>query len=152
MKRFLVLFMVLSLLIISCSDDKKDSESDSDVAVVVDQDDSTTDSVNDSAVQDESQDSVDLIDEDSDTSEIPDTDVDAGSLADEDIKVDDDNDDLCSINNGGCDPLTECTFYQNAVKCSPCPAGHTGDGEIGCMNVVNIITTITSSVLYDNDL
>lgn len=43
--------------------------------------------------------------------------------------------DLCEIDNGGCDPLTECTFSDGAVSCGVCPEGYVGSGEEGCEDI-----------------
>jgi hypothetical protein len=39
----------------------------------------------------------------------------------------------CSVNNGGCDPLTICTNHWGAAPtCGACPEGYSGDGYTGC--------------------
>ena len=37
--------------------------------------------------------------------------------------------------NGGCDALTECTDGIDEVTCGGCPAGYSGDGESGCVEI-----------------
>lgn len=39
----------------------------------------------------------------------------------------------CSVNHGGCDPLTTCTATETDIVCGPCPSGYSGDGESGCV-------------------
>jgi hypothetical protein len=39
----------------------------------------------------------------------------------------------CATNNGGCDPLTQCTATSTGVSCSACPAGYTGNPLSGCV-------------------
>lgn len=38
----------------------------------------------------------------------------------------------CTVNNGGCDPLTSCTMDGQSRKCTACPTGYVGDGLTGC--------------------
>ena len=38
----------------------------------------------------------------------------------------------CALNNGGCDPLTQCAEGAKGVVCGPCPLGFSGDGQGGC--------------------
>lgn len=39
--------------------------------------------------------------------------------------------DLCTINNGGCSPLVNCTHLLNGtIQCDPCPQGYVGDGTV----------------------
>lgn len=45
------------------------------------------------------------------------------------------DDDRCAIDNGGCDPLTECTVAGGEVQCGACPEGYRGDGETGCEDI-----------------
>jgi hypothetical protein len=40
--------------------------------------------------------------------------------------------DECQVDNGGCDPLTQCTNVAGSRTCSACPAWTEGDGETGC--------------------
>lgn len=39
----------------------------------------------------------------------------------------------CMLENGGCDPLTTCTVNGAQRVCGACPAGWTGNGEVGCL-------------------
>ncbi|MCA9534165.1 MAG: hypothetical protein KC593_10810 [Myxococcales bacterium] len=40
----------------------------------------------------------------------------------------------CSVNNGGCDPLTQCTSGSNNMPlCGDCPTGYVGTGASGCV-------------------
>jgi hypothetical protein len=41
----------------------------------------------------------------------------------------------CAVDNGGCDPLTTCTNWVGSRICGPCPAGHSGDGATGCVEL-----------------
>ena len=41
----------------------------------------------------------------------------------------------CEIQNGGCDPRTECVNTAGSRTCGPCPPGFTGDGVNGCVDV-----------------
>ncbi|MEZ4269292.1 MAG: hypothetical protein R3F39_23285 [Myxococcota bacterium] len=43
--------------------------------------------------------------------------------------------DECETNNGGCDHRTECINTAGSRDCGPCPAGSTGDGEVGCDDI-----------------
>ncbi len=43
--------------------------------------------------------------------------------------------DECATDNGGCDPLTSCTNTAGSRTCGACPAGYSGDGEVGCTDV-----------------
>jgi len=139
MKKFTIL--MLALFFIGCSDSGGGNNNSGDV----DKDPT----INEKSDTDSFQNSV--VDESSI--------VDSSQEKDEEVTVDDNNTtDPCSINNGGCDPLTQCTSNQNKVTCGACPEGYSGDGETGCskeinngINAVNIINIITSSVLYDND-
>lgn len=38
----------------------------------------------------------------------------------------------CIMNNGGCDPLTDCSIAASGRVCSMCPPGFVGDGLKGC--------------------
>jgi len=38
----------------------------------------------------------------------------------------------CDTDNGGCDPLTQCSMRGSRRICSACPDGYTGEGAIGC--------------------
>lgn len=38
----------------------------------------------------------------------------------------------CGDDNGGCDPVTECSMASGVRTCSACPPGYTGTGEKGC--------------------
>jgi hypothetical protein len=38
----------------------------------------------------------------------------------------------CTINNGGCDPLTMCSMAGESRKCTACPPGYVGAGDKGC--------------------
>jgi hypothetical protein len=67
--------------------------------------------------------------------------------SDDDVPADDDtpaDDDVepeppgptCSdVDNGGCDPLTECNDGPSGPECSPCPDGHSGTGLTECVPV-----------------
>ena len=39
----------------------------------------------------------------------------------------------CSVENGGCDPLTLCQAAPGGRTCSECPSGYIGDGLKGCV-------------------
>ena len=39
----------------------------------------------------------------------------------------------CSVDNGGCDPLSKCTVVQGKPSCGACPPGYFGDGMTGCV-------------------
>jgi YVTN family beta-propeller protein len=41
----------------------------------------------------------------------------------------------CAISNGGCDPLTTCTNAGTGRLCGPCPAGFSGTGATGCVDL-----------------
>lgn len=43
--------------------------------------------------------------------------------------------DPCAVNNGGCDVLTLCTVVNEQATCGACPAGFSGDGASGCIDV-----------------
>jgi len=38
----------------------------------------------------------------------------------------------CLTDNGGCDPLTQCTDSRTGPTCTDCPDGYTGNGATGC--------------------
>jgi hypothetical protein len=40
--------------------------------------------------------------------------------------------DACSVDNGGCDPLVNCTNSAGGPSCGACPAGYLGTGDSGC--------------------
>ena len=48
----------------------------------------------------------------------------AGASGDGETGCDDDNE--CSIDNGGCDPLTVCNDKPGTRTCGACPAGYSG--------------------------
>ena len=62
--------------------------------------------------------------------------ADAGSEQDagagEDAGIDAGPGDLCTIGNGGCDPLT---VVNGQASCGACPAGYSGDGVTGCVDL-----------------
>ena len=41
----------------------------------------------------------------------------------------------CAIDNGGCDPLVQCSVVSDAVTCGACPSGYTGNGDTGCVDI-----------------
>jgi hypothetical protein len=41
----------------------------------------------------------------------------------------------CVTNNGGCDPRTTCNAFVGGHTCGPCPAGYSGDGATGCVDI-----------------
>jgi LruC domain-containing protein len=41
----------------------------------------------------------------------------------------------CQVNNGGCDPLVTCTNPPGQRVCGACPAGYSGAGDTGCVDV-----------------
>jgi cysteine-rich repeat protein len=41
----------------------------------------------------------------------------------------------CSVENGGCDPLTTCSIAGGSVTCGACPSGYDGDGVAGCVDI-----------------
>lgn len=42
----------------------------------------------------------------------------------------------CVSNNGGCDPLVECTRTGiSSSVCGPCPPGYAGDGHVACVEI-----------------
>ena len=41
----------------------------------------------------------------------------------------------CSVDNGGCDPHVTCTKLSAGVVCGPCPAGYSGSGTAGCVDL-----------------
>lgn len=43
--------------------------------------------------------------------------------------------DPCTVDNGGCDPLTSCTSNGEAVSCGACPSGYSGTGDTQCENI-----------------
>jgi hypothetical protein len=53
--------------------------------------------------------------------------------------------DECAIDNGGCDPVTNCTNLPSTYLCSQCPTrvditgavvpGYTGNGSVGCVDI-----------------
>lgn len=45
--------------------------------------------------------------------------------------------DECIVNNGGCDPLTNCTNQLGGVKplCTDCPDFYSGNGATGCLGM-----------------
>lgn len=47
--------------------------------------------------------------------------------------------DECATDDGGCDPLTECTSVSGGVACA-CPTGYTGDGNSGCAPTLTALT------------
>ncbi|TPV94076.1 MAG: hypothetical protein B7733_17240 [Myxococcales bacterium FL481] len=43
---------------------------------------------------------------------------------------------MCDADNGGCDPLTTCEPVGDHERvCGPCPAGYSGHGETGCVDI-----------------
>jgi alpha-tubulin suppressor-like RCC1 family protein len=44
--------------------------------------------------------------------------------------------DECAVENGGCDPLTQCTNQPGTRTCGACPQGYSGNGEVGCTPAV----------------
>lgn len=57
----------------------------------------------------------------------------------------------CAFDDGGCDPLTNCTNTDGSFICSSCPPGYDGNGRIGCTGTSlptffsNIFLVLTSS-------
>jgi len=47
----------------------------------------------------------------------------------------------CSIDNGGCDPLTSCGVVDNFLMCGPCPPGYGGTGADGCTHSTGLELT-----------
>jgi alpha-tubulin suppressor-like RCC1 family protein len=43
--------------------------------------------------------------------------------------------DECLTGNGGCDPLAPCINTIAGRDCGECPAGYTGNGEVGCADI-----------------
>ncbi len=41
----------------------------------------------------------------------------------------------CDTANGGCDSLTVCTVVNEQAACGACPAGYSGDGVTGCVDL-----------------
>ncbi|MFC1670742.1 calcium-binding EGF-like domain-containing protein [Spirochaetota bacterium] len=41
----------------------------------------------------------------------------------------------CSVENGGCDPLTSCSDEGGVVVCGNCPTGYSGTGNEGCVDI-----------------
>ncbi|KAK3272607.1 hypothetical protein CYMTET_19114 [Cymbomonas tetramitiformis] len=42
---------------------------------------------------------------------------------------------VCALDNGGCDPLTQCFQHANSsVTCGECPVGYVGSGDTGCVD------------------
>jgi hypothetical protein len=50
----------------------------------------------------------------------------------------------CSISNGGCDALTQCTNLNGQATCGACPSGYTGTGATGCTDI-NECTTLADA-------
>jgi hypothetical protein len=46
----------------------------------------------------------------------------------------------CSVQQGGCDPLTTCTESAGQRSCGVCPAGYAGDGMTGCKPLLTGVT------------
>lgn len=47
----------------------------------------------------------------------------------------------CSVENGGCDPLTKCSLSGMERVCTACPGGYVGTGEVGCEPLLGGLTT-----------
>ncbi|MEC9072022.1 MAG: hypothetical protein VX938_06565, partial [Myxococcota bacterium] len=43
--------------------------------------------------------------------------------------------DECAIDDGGCDPLTQCANTEGSFECSACPDGYSGTGLAGCEDI-----------------
>jgi hypothetical protein len=48
--------------------------------------------------------------------------------------------DDCSVQQGGCDPLTTCSVNAGQRTCSSCPVGYAGDGLTGCKPLLANVT------------
>lgn len=66
-----------------------------------------------------------------------DVEEDAGGIPRPDgaIPPDPEEEDLCEMDNGGCDPLTACSMSGEEVICGACPDGYAGDGYTGCEDI-----------------
>ncbi len=63
--------------------------------------------------------------------------------------------DECLLDNGGCDPLTECVNTDGGRTCGGCPAYYTGDGEAGCVLINDPLATyliVTHDAFVDQAL
>jgi hypothetical protein len=53
----------------------------------------------------------------------------------------------CSVEQGGCDPLTTCTESAGQRSCGACPSGYSGDGLTGCKPLLTSVTLSCGQLL-----
>jgi hypothetical protein len=53
----------------------------------------------------------------------------------------------CTTEQGGCDPLTQCSMNGDQRVCSTCPAGYSGTGSQGCAPLLRTLTASSGTLL-----
>lgn len=53
------------------------------------------------------------------------------------------------MNNGGCDPVSNCTNLSGSYSCSSCPSGYSGTGNTSCIGICLLYSSILFCILLD---